>query len=263
MISPSVFQRYEIKYLLDARQKEAVMDAMLDRMEPDCFGRSTIRNLYYDTDSYRLVRRSLEQPVYKEKLRVRSYGAARPEDPVFVELKKKYRSVVYKRRVDLSEREVPDYLAGKIPAPKPSQITREIDYFVRFYETLEPKVFLSYEREAFFGKEDSGFRITFDENILFRTHELSLEEECYGENILEDGQTLMEVKTAGAVPLWLADTLAKQGIGKVSFSKYGTAYRRLFWNHRAGVPGSEPESGYERKKREDNIHVEGTVQRNF
>lgn len=228
MSSPMVFKRYEIKYLLTREQKDAVMAAMTEHMEPDSFGRSTIRNVYYDTDNYRLVRRSLERPIYKEKLRVRSYRTAKPEDEVFIELKKKYNSVVYKRRTDICQRQAADYLAGKIPAPKPCQITNEIDYFLQFYKTLAPKVFLSYEREAFFDKDDSEFRVTFDENILWRTTDLSLEAGVYGENILKPGQTLMEIKTSGGIPLWMVDVLTAQKLQKTSFSKYGNAYITMF-----------------------------------
>ena len=228
MSSPMVFKRYEIKYLLTREQKDVVMAAMKDHMEPDSFGRSTIRNIYYDTDNYRLVRRSLERPIYKEKLRVRSYHTAKPEDEVFIELKKKFNSVVYKRRTGICQKQAADYLAGKIPAPNPCQITNEIDYFRQFYETLAPKVFLSYEREAFFGKDDSEFRVTFDENILWRTTDLSLEAGVYGENILKPGQTLMEIKTSGGIPLWMVDVLTAQNLQKTSFSKYGNAYITMF-----------------------------------
>lgn len=223
-----VFQRYEIKYLLTREQKDAVLSAMAPHMEPDSFGRSTIRNLYYDTDNYRLVRRSLERPLYKEKLRVRSYHTAKPDDEVFIELKKKYHSVVYKRRTGIREKEAADYLAGRITAPKRCQITDEIDYFCQFYETLAPRVFLSYEREAFFEKGNGSFRMTFDENILWRTTDLSLEAGIYGENILKPGQTLMELKIAGGIPLWMVDILTSEGLRKVSFSKYGNAYTTMF-----------------------------------
>lgn len=228
MASPMVFQRYEIKYLLTREQKDAILSAMAPHMEPDSFGRSTIRNLYYDTDNYRLVRRSLERPVYKEKLRVRSYCTARPDDEVFIELKKKYCSVVYKRRTGIREKDAADYLAGKIPAPKCCQITDEVDYFCRFYGTLAPRVFLSCEREAFYEKGNDSFRVTFDENILWRTTDLSLEAGIYGENILKPGQILMELKTAGGIPLWMVDILTGEGLRKTSFSKYGNAYMTMF-----------------------------------
>ncbi|MCH5340515.1 MAG: polyphosphate polymerase domain-containing protein [Acetatifactor sp.] len=227
MASPMVFERYEIKYFLTREQKDAVLSAMAPHMEPDSFGRSTIRNLYYDTDNYRLVRRSLERPLYKEKLRVRSYCTAKPEDEVFIELKKKYNSIVYKRRTGIREKEAADYLAGRLPAPKRCQITDEIDYFRQFYGTLAPRVFLSYEREAFFEKGDGSFRVTFDENILWRTTDLSLEAGIYGENILKPGQILMELKTAGSIPLWMVDILTGQKLQRTSFSKYGSAYTTM------------------------------------
>lgn len=228
MASPMAFQRYEIKYLLTREQKDAVQAAMAPHMEPDSFGRSTIRNLYYDTDNYRLVRRSLERPIYKEKLRVRSYCTAKPDDEVFIELKKKYNSVVYKRRAGIREKEAADYLAGRIPAPKRCQITDEIDYFCQFYATLAPRVFLSYEREAFYEKGNGNFRVTFDENILWRTTDLSLEAGIYGENILKPGQILMELKTVGGIPLWMVDILTGEGLQKTWFSKYGNAYTTMF-----------------------------------
>lgn len=228
MNSQMVFQRYEIKYLLTRKQKEIILAAMEPYMELDAYGRSTIRNIYYDTDNYRLARRSLEQPVYKEKLRVRSYGAARPEDEVFVELKKKYDGVVYKRRIHIPEKAAADYLAGRRTAPEKSQITEEIDYFLQFYRTLAPRVFLSYEREAYYTREPGQLRVTFDENILWRETDLSLGKGIYGTSILKQGQTLMEIKTPGNIPLWMVNVLSGEEIRKTSFSKYGNAYTEIY-----------------------------------
>ncbi len=228
MSAQTVFKRYEMKYLLSGEQKERVLYAMAPYMQLDSYGRSIIRNIYYDTDTYRLIRTSLEKPIYKEKLRVRSYGAAKPEDKVFVELKKKYDSVVYKRRTHMTERQAAEYLAGAVSAPIHSHITEEMDYFLKFYKTLGPKVFLSYEREAFYTREPGEFRVTFDENILFRQEELSLGSGIYGEALLEPGQTLMEIKTPGSIPLWMVRVLTEEKIHKTSFSKYGNAYQILF-----------------------------------
>lgn len=222
-----VFKRYEIKYLLDRKQKEKIWRAMEPFMALDGYGRSTIRNIYYDTDTYRLVRKSLEKPVYKEKLRVRSYKAAGADDEVFVELKKKYDGIVYKRRIAIAERLACEYLSGRSQAPVQTQITRELDYFLEFYQTLAPRVFLSYEREAYYTKEPSEFRVTFDENILWRETDLSLQKGVYGENILKPGQTLMEIKTPGNIPLWMVKILSEEGIRKTSFSKYGNAYETM------------------------------------
>ena len=233
MAYQTTFKRYELKYLLNKRQKELLTASMKPYMELDKFGHSTVRNIYYDTDTYRLIRRSLEKPAYKEKLRVRSYEKACEDSSVFVELKKKYRSVVYKRRIVISEQQASDWLSGEITCPKESQISREIDYFCSFYEMLRPVVCLSYEREAFYSLSGDDFRVTFDENILYRTNDLSLESEVYGTPLLQDGQVLMELKTSGGIPLWMTHFLTKLYIQKTSFSKYGTAYQ-MMQNHSLG-----------------------------
>ena len=165
-------------------------------------------------------------PVYKEKLRIRSYGRAREEEPVFVELKKKYRSVVYKRRIFLPQDEALACLEGAAPWPR-TQIAREIAYSSRFYQTLSPMVFLSYERDAYHARDDESFRVTFDTQIRFRREYLTLDSEPWGAPILGPDQVLMELKVSGGFPLWMARVLSEQQLFKVSFSKYGTAYQRM------------------------------------
>lgn len=173
-MNSSVFERHEIKFLLDSRQRSALERAMAWRMEADEYGESTICSLYYDTPDHRLIRRSLEKPVYKGKLRLRSYGTAKPDGRIFVELKKKYLGVVYKRRTAMTEREAVRYLAGRCPLPEDSQIGREIEQFRAYYESLVPSMYLCYDRVAYFCPADEGLRITFDRNIRFRTDGLSL-----------------------------------------------------------------------------------------
>lgn len=221
------FKRYELKYMLDQQQKENILRSMADHMELDRYGRTTIRNIYFDTDTYRLIRRSLERPVYKEKLRVRSYQPANGSTPVFVELKKKYKHVVYKRRLVCPEEEVENYFGKGEPLPYQTQIGKELQYFWNYYGSLHPTVFLSYEREAYYALDGSDFRVTFDENIMYREKDLSLRSEIYGTPILGDGQTLMELKTSGGIPLWMSDVLTRNHLYKTSFSKYGTAYRQI------------------------------------
>ena len=229
MAIQNVFRRYESKYLLNAAQKAAVLEAMRPYMALDQYGRTTICNLYFDTETYRLIRHSIEKPVYKEKLRLRSYGRAGGEDPVFVELKKKFDGVVYKRRIPLSSREAIPWLAGEAACPKPCQISREIDYFMNFYGALTPKVFLSYEREAYFCTDQPDFRVTLDENILCRQTDLTLDSDARGTPILPAGMTLLEIKCAGGIPLWMTRVLTELEIRKTSFSKYGTAYENLIF----------------------------------
>lgn len=227
MAHQMTFKRYELKYLLTRREKEKILCSMEPYMKLDKYGRTTIRNIYFDTDTYRLIRRSLEKPVYKEKLRVRSYHTAGPEDSVFVELKKKYKSVVYKRRLVLPRDKAMDsFLNGK-PFPENSQIGKEIQYFWKYYGSLRPTVFLSYEREAYYSLDGSDFRVTFDENILYREEDLSLASPIYGKALLGEDETLMEIKTSGGIPLWLSRVLTENKIFKTSFSKYGLAYKQM------------------------------------
>ncbi|MBQ9121062.1 MAG: polyphosphate polymerase domain-containing protein [Clostridia bacterium] len=226
MAYQTVFKRYELKYMLTLAQKERCLQVMAPYMELDKYGRSEINNLYYDTDTYRLIRRSIEKPIYKEKLRIRSYGTATPDCTVFVELKKKYKHVVYKRRISLAEQEAMLWTRERNHTAD-TQISAEIDYFLDYYESLHPAVFLSYEREAYFSRDGSDFRVTFDDTILARTTDLSLCVPAYGEPILKEGYVLMELKCSGGIPLWMAHFLSGERIYKTSYSKYGTAYQTM------------------------------------
>jgi len=221
----NIFKRYEVKYLLTKEQQQRLLHIMSDYMNPDKFGKSTISNTYFDTPDKLLIRRSLDKPDYKEKLRVRSYGVANSDSTVFIELKKKYKGVVYKRRMDLHEHIATDYLCEHTPLENPTQISKEIDYFMKLYQNIEPAVFLSYEREAFYSRSDSNFRMTFDENILYRDYEISLTRGIFGNRILPENIVLLEVKTEMGIPRWLLSFLSENKIYKTSFSKYGNAYK--------------------------------------
>ena len=239
----AVFKRYEIKYMVTAEQKARIMKAMEPYMEPDRFGRSTVRNIYFDTDDFVLARHSIAKPDFKEKLRIRSYSQATSESTVFVELKRKFDHVVYKRRIALPESDAMKWTCrfarSSSGSDVPGQMASEIDYFLSYYGTLKPAVFLSYDRLAYKMKDsstdcgtsantgaghDRDFRITFDENILFRDYDLSLTSDVYGTPLLEEGKILMELKCSGGLPLWLVKVLSEEHIYKTSFSKYGKAY---------------------------------------
>lgn len=225
----TVFKRYEIKYMLTQKQKQMVLQAMEPYMALDDYGHTTIRNIYFDTDNYRLIRRSIDKPAYKEKLRVRSYTQANAHSTVFVELKKKYQSVVYKRRMALPELEAMQWLTKEQPLPKDTQISREVEYSLSYYRTLRPAVFLSYEREAYYEKNGGDFRVTFDDTILCRQEDLSLTSEVYGTPLLPEGMVLMEIKCSGGMPLWMTRVLSEQRIYHTSYSKYGTAYQTMIF----------------------------------
>ncbi|MCH5267070.1 MAG: polyphosphate polymerase domain-containing protein [Lachnospiraceae bacterium] len=246
----TIFERYEMKFILTKQLKEELMELLEEYMSPDPFGEATIRNLYFDTDTYRLIRRSIEKPVYREKLRLRSYSQVSSDDSVFVELKKKYRSVVYKRRLILPEREAMDWLNGGI-CPVQGQIASEIDYFYHYYDTLHPVMYISYDRQAFYSESNPDFRISFDDNILSRQDDLSLTIEPNGTRLLDSDHVIMEVKTMGGIPLWLAHFLTEKKLYKTPFSKYGTAYREQILPYKTGTWKSEYNKNpvYEEKRR--------------
>ncbi len=221
-----VFRRKEQKYMLTAEQAAAFREAMAANMEHDRYATSAIRNIYYDTPDHRLIRRSLEKPAYKEKLRLRSYGDATADSKVFLEMKKKYKGVVYKRRIRLRTAAAQTYMADPAARLEDSQIGREIDYFKQFYRNLQPALFLSYDRESWRSR-DGQLRITMDWNIRYRTEELDLTRPNTGQMLLEPGTHLVEIKSPGAMPLWLAKVLSENQIRQRSFSKYGAVYMRL------------------------------------
>ena len=234
----AVFKRYEIKYVVTAEQKERILKAMEPYMELDRYGMSTVRNLYFDTDDFVLARHSIAKPDFKEKLRVRSYSKADADSTVFVELKRKFDGVVYKRRIGLPEADAMRWMSGEedrniiaeLKRESP-QVAAEIEYFAGMYSGLKPVIYLSYDREAYRMKKNlavsdggSDFRVTFDSNIFCREEDLSLRSDAYGTPILEEGKYLMELKCPGAIPLWMTKILSDERIYKTSFSKYGTAY---------------------------------------
>ncbi len=221
------FERSEKKYLMNEEQYTALRIVLEEHMVPDKYERYTVCNLYFDTEYDDLIRRSIEKPRYKEKLRLRSYGTVSDEDKVFLEIKKKYKGVVFKRRIVAPYGEIRDYLENGTPPPSDhGQIFKEIDYFIHFYQ-CRPKLFLSYDRIALCGVgEEKGLRVTFDRNIRSRTDRLDLSIPPDGEPLLEDGQWLMEVKAPGAIPLWLSEAFTKLKIYPTSFSKYGRIYTK-------------------------------------
>lgn len=233
-----VFNRIEKKYLLDDTTYERLTQRLEEYMEVDEYNRKqefySIANIYYDTPSDELIRNSLERPAYKEKLRLRSYGVPGLEDKVFLEIKKKYGGVVNKRRTALTLQEAYEYMDnGKLPTEKPyinGQVLREIDAFSKRYELL-PKVYLAYDRKAFFGKEDKEFRVTFDTHVRTRREQVRLEKGMEGTPLLEEGIWLMEVKISGAAPLWFTHLLSEYEIYGTSFSKYGTEYKKYLFQH--------------------------------
>ncbi|WP_317855826.1 polyphosphate polymerase domain-containing protein [Chakrabartyella piscis] len=227
MSTTMVFKRYELKYLLTEDQYRELQQVMAEHMQIDEYGKNTIRNIYFDTPDFLLIRRSIERPCYKEKLRVRSYGNFNENSNVFVEMKKKYEGVVYKRRLTLSQKEAFGFLVDHTPLAEETQIAKELAYFMEHYGSLQPAIALHYEREAYFGLEDHDFRMTFDQDIRINTDNISLGNKGVFTPILNPNMVLLEVKTGMGIPAWLLSFFSEHKIYKTSFSKYGTAYQKF------------------------------------
>lgn len=220
-----IFRRVEKKYRLTLPQKDALLASIGEHLIPDAHGRSTICSLYLDTPEHLIIRNSIDARIYKEKLRLRSYGTPGMDDHVFLEIKKKFKGVVYKRRELMTLRAAMAYIEHGV-MPCDSQIMREIDYAMHFYRHPQPAMLIAYEREAYFDKDDPNLRITFDTNVRARNQDCRLESGAHGEVFLPEETILMEIKTTGTMPVWLARALSELSILPGRFSKYGTAYLR-------------------------------------
>ncbi len=229
----SCFKRYEKKYLLTQEQYHAMKRGMASYMKADEHPQYTICNIYYDTEHFDLIRASLEMPVYKEKLRLRSYGVPGDLDPVFVEVKKKFDGVVYKRRITMEAQDAVQYLQGAQDGDG-SQISREIDWFLKYYQP-EPKVFIAYDREAYAAADGGELRITFDTGLRVRSDYVDLRYGDYGVPLMDSSLVLMEIKIPGTAPLWLAQLLSSKNIFPASFSKYGTYYKQFVLGGRSAA----------------------------
>ncbi|SFB70580.1 polyphosphate polymerase domain-containing protein [Butyrivibrio sp. YAB3001] len=219
-----VFERIESKFLLDEIQYQELLKRLEGMAKIDSYGETSILNIYFDTPDFLLIKRSLDKPVYKEKLRLRTYGVPTDDTNAFIEIKKKYKGVVYKRRISMTYEEAISYLTKGGTAPVSSQISKEIDYFIQYYKKIRPAMAISYDRIAMAGIYDPELRITFDSNIRWRTENLSLKNGNVGKDILLPGQHLMELKIAGAMSVELARILDELNIRETSFSKYGKGY---------------------------------------
>ena len=220
-----VMKRYELKYILTPEQTDFFREKIRGHMEEDQYGLTSIASLYYDTPDYRLIRASVEKPPFKEKIRLRSYGLATDDSPVYLELKRKSDGIVYKRRVQTTIPQVRKFFDCEGDVCAPGQINSEITYFRDLYGTLVPACMIIYDRTAYF-EPDGDLRLTIDRDPRYRTDDLDLRISMDGISLLPEGYTVLEVKVQEAIPLWLCAILSEGGIYKASFSKYGTAYQQ-------------------------------------
>lgn len=228
------FSRFEKKYMVSKEQYQSLINMIKDKLEYDPYSKDgayyEIYNIYFDTEKNSLISESVKKPVYKEKVRLRSYkGNCNDNDLVFLEIKKKSEGKVNKRRIVIKYSEAKDYINDNV-APKfkeddylNNQVLKEIEYINHRYN-LVPNYFISYHRVAYFAKEDPSIRITFDDKILERKDDVNFNN-VEGIDILPKDTYLMEIKVGSSFPLWLASALSELQIYPRSFSKYGAAYK--------------------------------------
>ncbi len=214
------FERVEHKYLMTIQQAEQFYQKIEPYIQPDIYPSYKLYNIYYDAMDYCMISRSIEGPIYKEKLRIRSYGELENNPYIYVEMKKKYNGIVYKRRIQIPTSQMQTIFQND------SQIGKEITYMQKFYDA-DKKVFIAYDRHAFQAKQEADVRITFDTNIRYRLDHLELNDAYKDISLLNAQQVLVEVKVMHRYPLWLTHVLTEMHIQRTSFSKYGTIYANI------------------------------------
>ncbi len=217
------FKRIEKKYRITKAEKDALIARCFEYLIPDPHKNSTVCSLYLDTPSFLIIRNSIEAKTYKEKLRLRSYGTPNGKNKVFLEIKKKYKGVVYKRRISTTLEQAMDYIENGA-RPESSQIMNEIDHAMNFYGRPKPRMLVAYEREAYYIKDMPNLRITFDSNVRYRSDTLDLAKGTEGKRVIPNGEYILEIKTDGSMPIWLSHILDELTILPSSFSKYGRSY---------------------------------------
>lgn len=220
----NIFKRVEEKYVLTEEEKDKLFNKIGNYLKKDKFYESTVCNIYFDTSNNDLIINSLEKPIFKEKIRLRSYVIPNLEDEVFLEIKEKYKGIVGKRRIKLSLKDFYNYLDKNIYNEN-DQIMKEIDYYFKYYDLI-PSIYIAYDRKSYLSKLDNNLRITIDSNLRSRDDDLRLELGDAGKKYFDTNYYIMEIKTLGSMPLWLVRSLSELKIYPVSFSKYGSIYKK-------------------------------------
>lgn len=256
----ATFKRYEKKYLITKEKLDKILPFLLEYMELDPFclngNEYRIYSIYYDTDNHDVIRQNSSKPVYKEKMRIRSYYDRKdPEDKIFMEIKKKCNGQGNKRRIKLKIKEIEPFVNdGILPETKDylsAQVAKELQYYLS-KNKVHPALYVQYDRLALFGKEDKNFRMTFDRNVRTRRHNFVFGESEDDELLLPNGEYIMEIKILGAMPLWLTHILSENELFSHGFSKYGVKYKqdaknRLLEYHLTDHDGNEVDFDYFRQ----------------
>ena len=301
-----VFERKEKKYVLTRNVLESFLNSIHAHLVPDERGITRVSSLYYDTPENTLISRSLEKPVYKEKLRIRAYGEVNENSEVFVELKKKFKGIVYKRRFSCTLSEAQSFMSSNDPRKTkeflgfPNHLVNDLSEgnqcegltsvsrsategdiqidcktkeFLSFpnhllndlsegsqcegltivnrsvtkgsiqvesedrnylevkacrdrYQNLQPKMLIVTNRLALYTNDGSDIRLTIDFDPMFDAKNLTLDNQGSHEPLLENDQCILEIKSAGALPMWMVEQMSRLQIRPQSFSKYGEAFKK-------------------------------------
>ncbi|MBP3899639.1 polyphosphate polymerase domain-containing protein [Candidatus Saccharibacteria bacterium] len=219
-MAQQIFRRTEIKYVLSENQVKSLLWLIEPYLKKDKYFKGTNCSIYFDNDSRYLAIHSLEKPLYKEKVRVRSYGVPKLDDTVFLEIKKKFKGIGSKRRIPIKLSDFYEYQkTGRLDSDS-EVIKAELDNCFKRYN-LRPTMFLAYDRTSYCDKDDPTFRLTFDRNVRSRNDNLRLEKGDSGKKFFKHGEVVMEVKALERFPFYFVHALSKLKIYPSSFSKYG------------------------------------------
>jgi SPX domain protein involved in polyphosphate accumulation len=226
-----LFDRLEIKYLVDRTTRTALTQDLLAFMRPDRHagpnGSYLVRSLYFDTPSYSAYHEKMSGAAIRHKIRVRAYGADPSQTPhVRLEVKSRYLNYIHKITVDVSradygqiERSLqertlpPDHLLAD---PKLSQ---EFFRLQRQYN-MEPKIIVQYRRQALERLEINRVRVNFDDE-LYATRNLNLLAPLQGaRQLLKYGHAILEIKVDQVMPFWLHKLIGKYNLQNQALSKY-------------------------------------------
>ena len=239
-------RRVEKKYLITRSEKATLLKALKKQLVHDEYYKEEILSLYLDTDNFDLAIKTIDRPEFREKVRVRAYNVPKRSTRIFFEVKTKLATnktkIGNKRRLIIPLKDFYSYMnTGKnleqIAAsasnnnPQQIQVAKELDYLIKHYN-LRPKIIIVSNRTAFSGKNDPTFRLTFDENLRFRTTDLKLEKGSSGEKYFPSTPDpkrgiIMEAKTINAMPPWFVDEISRLKIYPTRFSKYGKIYQLI------------------------------------
>jgi hypothetical protein len=228
------FNRHEFKYVISEDTAQEVLKTIQPHMKRDRHtdeaAHYRISSLYFDTAENLFHEEYLREEQFRQKLRLRVYNHPTLLDPCFFEIKKKLEGNVNKRRARLTLGAAYAWLEGRMAMPELSEafpleapILREIN-FLREHYRLQPRVVISYLRQAHVGIFDENLRVTMDRQLTQRTTHLHLHETAAASLYLPMDRVVLEVKSNGAVPLWLARMLSQFSCRKQAFSKYSTSY---------------------------------------